>query len=535
MKKERLRQLLNTHSIKEISILENIPYSTVWYNVKKHRLTATRPLIHKYTLFDNFTSESCYWAGFIAADGNVLIRKKNGTYRLSIKLASKDLQHLEKFDQVMGCESRVSTTKYKMAHISFHSKKLIENIVKNFNIVPKKSLILQPPVKMPQEFNKDYIRGYFDGDGHIGYVSGTYCNFNIVSGSLRILEWIRSALIEENLVNEKLKIYQKKHNLYCIDINSQVSLNIFKWLYTDSKCNLRLDRKHKMYQEITQKIESKIQYYEQQNKRVPSGCKGFNLNYKKISEEYLTGKQLKELSKKYKVSQWTLLDNFKKLGIKKNKKRSQDSEVFKIFTSESCYWAGFIAADGWVNKYNLGIELSIKDINHLKKFRSFINSNCDISTRKKFSFGKIFKYCNLYIYSKKMIDVLKENFNIVSNKSLVYVMPEKISKDMQKHFIRGYIDGDGSIGWHKHNNKPRVHVCSGSKKLLEQIKKIIKEQNKRAGNPSILKTKSGNLYTLSFMGHQAYDILNWLYKDSTIYLDRKYEKYIEVISRYDLS
>ena len=56
-------------------------------------------------------------------------------------------------------------------------------------------------------------------------------------------------------------------------------------------------------------------------KRKQPGRKGFDLDYKKISKEYIDGESLKNLASKYNISVWTLLARFKKIGIRKTTKR----------------------------------------------------------------------------------------------------------------------------------------------------------------------------------------------------------------------
>lgn len=245
-------------------------------------------------------------------------------------------------------------------------------------------------------------------------------------------------------------------------------------------------------------------------------------DYKPISKEYLAGENLKKLATKYDISIWTLLDNFKKLGIKKTIRRFQNDEFFKVITPESCYWAGFIAADGWITKYQLGIELSRVDKNQIENFIKSIDGNNKINYRKRNGF----KYSSVYINSKQIIKDLKDNFNIIPNKTLILEPPKKMPEEFISHFIRGYIDGDGSIGWHKHNQKMRLNICSGSKQFLEWIVDEIK-LNCETGNPKIRCVKGKELYTIEFMGKQVENILFWIYKNSNkkTRLLRKYSNY----------
>lgn len=257
------------------------------------------------------------------------------------------------------------------------------------------------------------------------------------------------------------------------------------------------------------------------------GRKGFDIDYEAIGKLYLeTEESLKSLANRFGVSQWTLLDRFKKLGIRRTTKRYQNDAVFSEFTDDSCYWAGFLAADGWISKNVLGVSLGIVDKEHLEKFILFLNGNNKIMEACKKSFNKMSEFCSVNISSKQIVNDLKNNFNFVNKKSLIYKPPTNLPENMMRHFIRGYIDGDGSIGWHKSNEKPRISICSGSKELLEWIFDNIKKNNKNAGNPKIKKRES-NLYIVEFSGLQTYEILDWLYRDSTYYLNRKYERYVE--------
>lgn len=263
-------------------------------------------------------------------------------------------------------------------------------------------------------------------------------------------------------------------------------------------------------------------------KRKQPGRKGFNLDYESIAQEYLAGKGLKYLANKYNVSHWTLLARFKKLGVRKTTKRTLNKSAFFNFTPENCYWAGFIAADGYIWKgYNLGCELSIKDKEHLNKMRNFLQSNAEIKERERESFGKQHKYCSIQFNSVELVKDLEANFNITNNKSLSY-QPPNLPPNLVRHFIRGYIDGDGGIGWHKYNNKSRLNVYSGSKELLVWILNKLQENVEGVGDPSTKQRKNSQLYTIEFMGHQVGNILNWLYEDTNAYLDRKHQKYAEL-------
>jgi intein-encoded DNA endonuclease-like protein len=54
--------------------------------------------------------------------------------------------------------------------------------------LPRKSLTLEPP-EIFDDFARHYIRGYFDGDGCVGF--DMYFKLTFVGGSIKTLEWIK--------------------------------------------------------------------------------------------------------------------------------------------------------------------------------------------------------------------------------------------------------------------------------------------------------------------------------------------------------
>lgn len=260
-------------------------------------------------------------------------------------------------------------------------------------------------------------------------------------------------------------------------------------------------------------------------KRKQPGCKGFDLDYNSISEEYLKGVKLKELAEKYNVSVWTLLDRFGKIGVKKHINRFENENVFGCFTPESCYWSGFLAADGNIRKNVMSCELSAVDVKHLEKLRLFLQSNAKISERVRVKNGKEFKYCSINFNNKNLIDILKNNFNLIPKKSLVLLPPDKIPNELVKHYIRGYIDGDGCIGWSKSNKTVRLNICSGSIELLSWMNVNLKTLYE-IGNPKIRKVGKKTLYTIDY-SKNIVSVLEDLY-GSGERLERKYNKYLEL-------
>lgn len=214
------------------------------------------------------------------------------------------------------------------------------------------------------------------------------------------------------------------------------------------------------------------------------------------------------------------------------KKYHFNERIFQnIDTAEKAYWLGFITADGCIecmqrtkangeiySNYRLRICLSAKDKEHLIKFRHFIgDDNIPIMDHytKIDGYEKLHHVVSIKICCKQLaLDLMEKG--IVPNKSTKECPPEYLPQSLIPHFIRGELDGDGCIFKDKYSVK--INICGG-KDLMEWIY----NQNSQRGY--VYKDKiSPALYTYNiFKQEDVKDFLNWIYKDSTIHLSRKYE------------
>lgn len=271
--------------------------------------------------------------------------------------------------------------------------------------------------------------------------------------------------------------------------------------------------------------------------RKQSGRNGFkDVDTNEIIKLYNNGLTMKDIGIRFDISHWTVLDRLNKAGIKKLTRHSLCENIFDDFTKESCYWAGFIAADGCICPTNnsVDIELNSIDEKHLEKFCDFIKRDKKIWHRNKKCKNKISLMCLVSVRSKKIIDSLKNNFNIIPAKSLIIQPPTQMPLELRKEFIRGYFDGDGSLGWHKNGNNIRFAICSGSKSLIYWLFNVIKSENVNVDHGNIeICSRTSKYHSFEFRNKNTIKILDWLYSGSTseTRLDRKYEKYIDYSSR----
>ena len=109
-------------------------------------------------------------------------------------------------------------------------------------------------------------------------------------------------------------------------------------------------------------------------------------------------------------------------------------------------------------------------------------------------------------------------------------IPEKFIKD----FIRGVIDGDGCIDTTKAYRKDKVYVGArlrilGRESFLRELNEISKKFVQHNTN-SVLQKGKEDVFCVTYNFSTATELLNWVYKDNLISLDRKNKKYLEVIN-----
>lgn len=200
--------------------------------------------------------------------------------------------------------------------------------------------------------------------------------------------------------------------------------------------------------------------------------------------------------------------------------------IFKeINTEDEAYWLGFLLADGH-NHNNKKIRVDIKDEGHLDKLSLLIypKGNKPVKIRN-LGFGSI------YYFDCSILDVV-ENLNrhgIVPRKSKIATLPI-IPEEMYRHFIRGLFDGDGCLTFSMDKNYRRyTFSIVGSYDLMIGVKNIIFNETKI--NLSDRKMKSiHNVYKRG--NQQIMEIMDWLYKDSSVFLIRKHEKYQDMLNFY---
>lgn len=260
-----------------------------------------------------------------------------------------------------------------------------------------------------------------------------------------------------------------------------------------------------------------------------------------------------KIAKKFNLSICPIQNCLKKYGIPRRtlseaaQEHSLNKNYFKeINTINKAQVLGMIYADGCLLERKgitriLSISLREPDEDYLEFIKKEIEYTGNLSDRISQYNSKIY---TLRIASVELFNDMV-NLGLTPRKSLTIDFPrkDKVPTHLHSHFIRGYMEGDGSVCHYFSKKKGRGRFLSGTVnfcgtiQFLEKLKEIIwknlnincvlsqkkslKERNVNCHSLTI----SGNLYVLKF--------LEWVYRDANFVMPRKYKKYLELKENWE--
>lgn len=206
---------------------------------------------------------------------------------------------------------------------------------------------------------------------------------------------------------------------------------------------------------------------------------------------------------------------------------SLNDDFFDDMKEEQYWLLGMMASDGSVrdSKYitisQSGVE-GLQMIEYIKNILEF-NGNININkTNRKDSYRLLFT-------SEKIASKLNE-WNISPGKSYNYKIPEDkiIDSRYLKSFIRGYVDGDGSIGFYKNNVGYEFLILSfvGTFEFMNQMKNIMPVEPK-------FNKLTDNTFELRWNGRNAVEMCQWLYEDNYLFKSKKYILFSDYMESYN--
>lgn len=198
------------------------------------------------SLFEKIDSEEkAYWLGYLYADGNVSERANT----ISLALAEEDIERVESFRAFFHLEDKKITKKTKKKdgkeYISYEfavNSKVIKEQLMKLGCIPRKTFLTQFPDDdiVPADLKHHFMRGYFDGDGHVGFNASSIISVEIL-GTKDFLDGYQKWLnVRYNALHD-FSTTNIKHSMY----SGFIAIHILDMLYDNATTYLQ--RKHDTY------------------------------------------------------------------------------------------------------------------------------------------------------------------------------------------------------------------------------------------------------------------------------------------------
>lgn len=221
------------------------------YNLYKTKFTREKTNHVDEDYFKSIdTANKAYFLGFIMADGNIYKYKDNDRYQFSIKIKNTDKDILLKLaadlnfnpEKIIERTEERNGTITKCAEIKIYNKTFCKSLI-DLGVVPKKTGKEIMPKQIPQDFKKDFVRGFIDGDGWIGKDNA---QIGICSTSTSIIDDINNYFLEA--LKFKLHVYNRKDGVTVAKIfNRKKVYHALKHFYYEGCTSL--DRKNNIAKE----------------------------------------------------------------------------------------------------------------------------------------------------------------------------------------------------------------------------------------------------------------------------------------------
>ncbi len=195
--------------------------------------------------FDKWSPEMAYILGFWFADGYMRHEK---SYR--VVFSSRDYQLLIRIKKSLSSNhpiyQRGNNIEYQLI---IYSKKVYFRLL-NLGGRRRKSKIIKFP-NVPHNYLADFIRGYFDGDGSVFYVTYIHTKTmklrrelrsNFTSGSIKFLEGLQNILINTlGFIKKKIGSYNRGASRK-LGYGTKNTLELLRFMYYPSY-SIGLERK----------------------------------------------------------------------------------------------------------------------------------------------------------------------------------------------------------------------------------------------------------------------------------------------------
>jgi hypothetical protein len=274
----------------------------------------------------------------------------------------------------------------------------------------------------------------------------------------------------------------------------------------------------------------KIQYWTEQEDKI------FREHYGKmsckdiVSRGLLPGRSVSSLSNK--ANELALKGGFRKIT------HSFDEEFWRTPNHINAYWAGEISSDGCImenrpGSYTVQLQVSTKDLEHLKKFKDaiqfsgpirFYSKVCSLSLAKNTS-----EICYVSISRGALwANDLRNIWGIIPKKTY-HIVPPKVDDNILKLcFVAGYLDGDGTITADYKKGRPLIRFTSCSRVIVDWFASLFNQLfpdnlKGQGASKSTDHAATHNCHYYSVSGFRALKIVDVMSRLPVPLMDRKWK------------
>lgn len=203
-----------------------------------------------------------------------------------------------------------------------------------------------------------------------------------------------------------------------------------------------------------------------------------------------------------------------------------------VNTEEKAYWLGFLTADGTIGDDFVKLGLQERDIDHLYQFRVSLRSDHPIVLKESALQGKLYRFVEVHMGSMRLVVALKR-LGVGERKSFAVSPCEQVPAGLLPHYWRGVFDGDGTITqtWARRLGAIKWTVSLvGNKEIVSGFETFVRQRTGWEARVDLDKPGS-RIFKVRYSGvalPQA--ILSVLYRDATIFLERKYRLACDVMN-----
>jgi hypothetical protein len=252
----------------KIPIAPDIVYVKEWVNWFDWLGTKKIDKRRKYSInnyyFKKWTPNMAYVLGLWWADGCISKHKDRNSYGFMITLKEEDKYLLEEIAKDMGVEKDGEFPIYKNItnncySLTIHSKMIYDDVVSRGG-KERKSLDIKFP-NVPKKYLRDFVRGYFDGDGCVSFNNGRRHKYyvSLISSGSKEFVYKLHEILKENIrglsgrigcrkkrfmkVRGKMFFFDKDQTVYNLVFSTNDTRRLRNFMY-DTESTLKMKRKY---------------------------------------------------------------------------------------------------------------------------------------------------------------------------------------------------------------------------------------------------------------------------------------------------